>query len=228
VSFRALQTAKSASRASRRAHTLHWLLSLGLPGLFGVAIIDSSPIPLPLPGSTDLLLLWLASHGGNPWELAACAIAGGLLGGFLGWRLGRKGGEEALKRHVPARMLDPIHRWAKGNPFLAVFLPALLPPPVPLSPFVLAAGALGVPQKRFLISFGSARVIRYSLVAWLGATYGRQVMRVWSNALDKWSIPLLAVFVALLAAGIVIAVVKARRQPKAPAAESKRHESAAD
>ncbi|HUH62411.1 MAG TPA: VTT domain-containing protein [Terracidiphilus sp.] len=207
---------------------MHWLLSLGLPGLFGVAIVDSSPIPLPLPGSTDLLVLWLASHGGQPWELAACAFAGALLGGFLGWRLGRKGGEEALKRRVPARMLDPVHRWARGNPFLAVFLPALLPPPVPLSPFVLAAGALGVPQNRFLISFGAARAIRYSVVAWLGATYGRRVMRVWSHTLDQWSMPILATFLALMAGGIVFAIVKARRKPKESTPGRARRESAAD
>jgi membrane protein YqaA with SNARE-associated domain len=228
VSFWALETAKSASHNARRSHTLHWLVGLGLPGLFGVAIVDSSPIPLPLPGSTDLLLLWLASHGGKPWELVLCAIAGALLGGSLGWRIGRKGGEGALKSHVPARMLDPVHRWAKGNPVLAVFLPALLPPPVPLSPFVFAAGALGVPQKRFLISFGTARAIRYSLVAWLGATYGRRVMRVWSHALDKWSVLLLAAFLGLMAAGIVFAIVKARREPKASASNHKARESAAD
>jgi len=226
MSFRALQA--SASHGASGSHTLHWLLSLGLPGLFGVAIVDSSPIPLPLPGSTDLLVLWLASHGGQPWELAACAFAGALLGGFLGWRLGRKGGEEALKRRVPARMLDPVHRWARGNPFLAVFLPALLPPPVPLSPFVLAAGALGVPQNRFLISFGAARAIRYSVVAWLGATYGRRVMRVWSHTLDQWSMPILATFLALMAGGIVFAIVKARRKPKESTPGRARRESAAD
>ncbi len=125
-------------------------------------------------------------------------------------------------------MLETVRRWAKENPFLAVFLPALLPPPVPLSPFVFAAGALGVLPKRFLTSFGAARAIRYSLVAWLGATYGRHVMRVWSHALEKWSIPLLAVFFALMATGIVVAVVKARRKPQAPAVPRKAHEPAAD
>ena len=53
---------------SPRYHSLmpHWLTHLGALGLFSVAVVDSSPIPLPLPGSTDLLLLWLVAYGGDP------------------------------------------------------------------------------------------------------------------------------------------------------------------
>jgi membrane protein YqaA with SNARE-associated domain len=220
--------ATGAATRAQRSHTFHWLAHLGLPGVFAVAVIDSSPIPTPIPGATDLLLLWLTSHKGDPWLLAPCAIAGAIVGGYLGWHLGQKGGEAALQRRIPARLLDPVHRWATGNPFLAVFLPALLPPPVPLSPFVLAAGALGIPRKRFLIAFGSARTLRYSLVAWLGATYGRHVIRLWSSTLDKWSIPLLSIFGGLLAAGILFAIWKARHHPKADPAKHPIRESAAD
>jgi membrane protein YqaA with SNARE-associated domain len=228
VSFRAPQPATAAAHHAHRAHALRWLTHLGLPGVFAVSAIDSSPIPLPLPGATDLLLLWLASHGSNPQRLVACAVAGAALGGALGWRLGRKGGDGVLRRHVPARLLEPVCRWAKSNPILAVFLPALLPPPVPLSPFVLAAGALGVPLKRFLVAFVAARTIRYSLVAWLGVTYGRHVIRLWSQTLDRWSIPLLVAFLALLAGGIVFAAVKSRRRPKPEPAVQPVRESAAD
>ena len=224
--------AEPAKAAAKRSHTLHWLAHLGAPGVFGVAVIDSSPIPLPIPAMTDLLLLWLVSHNGNPWLLGASAIAGAVLGGYIGWNIGHKGGEEALKTHVPKRMLDPVKRWAKGNPFLGAFLPALLPPPMPLSPFVFAAGALGVPRWRFLAWFGAARAIRYSLVTWLGVTYGRHVIRVWSRTLDKWSTPALIVIGIAVAGGVVIAVVKIRRHRKsAPANEPAREpvrESAAD
>lgn len=216
----------SANRA-QRAHTLHWLSHLGLPGLFCVAVLDSSPIPLPIPGTTDLLLLWLVSHKGNLWLLAASAIAGSILGGYLCWQAGRKGGEEALKRGVPARLLDPVKRWAKGNPFLAIFLPALMPPPVPLSPFVLGAGALGVPLRRFLIAFGAGRTIRYSMVAWLGETYAPRITRLWSNPQGHWQTLVMWAFGMLFAGGILFAIVKVRR---AKAKSKARHvgESAAD
>jgi len=148
----------------------HWLTHLGALGLLSVAIVDSSVIPLPLPGSTDLLLLWLVAHRGDPWVLAASAIAGSLLGGYTTWKVGRKGGEAALRRHVPPRLLGRIVRWVEGHPILAVFLPAVLPPPIPLSPFVLASGALGVSRNRFLVVFGAARCLRYSFIAWLAAS----------------------------------------------------------
>lgn len=198
--------------ASRAHHSVmpHWLTHLGMPGLFFVAVVDSSVIPLPLPGSTDLLLLWLVAHGGNPWLLAPAAIAGALLGGYTTWDVGRKGGEGALRRHVPAKILKRIVAWVKLHPVLAVFLPAVLPPPIPLLPFALASGALGVSRTRFLTVYGTARTLRYSFIAWLGAAYGRPVIRLWSVTLEKWSMPLLVAFVGLVVVGICFGIWKVR------------------
>jgi membrane protein YqaA with SNARE-associated domain len=189
--------------APRMNHSLapHWLTHLGALGLFSVAVVDSSVIPLPLPGSTDLLLLWLVAHSGNPWLLAPCAIIGSILGGYTTWHIGRRGGEEALRRYVPAR------------------LPALLPPPIPLLPFALASGALEVSRRRFLIVFGAARSLRYSFVAWLGVTYGRRIVRLFSGSLQKWSTPLLCVFVVLLVIGVCYGIWKIHGLRKIEAAE---------
>jgi len=197
----------------------HWLTHLGTLGLFSVAVIDSSVIPLPLPGSTDLLLLWLVAHSGDPWLLAPCAIAGSILGGYTTWHVGRRGGEAALRHYVPARLLGRIRRWVERHRILAVFLPALLPPPIPLLPFALAAGALGVPRGRFLAVYGAARTLRYSFIAWLGVVYGRRIVRLWSGTLQAWSTPLLCVFVTLLAGGICYGVWKVRGLRKTDAAE---------
>lgn len=195
----------------------HWLSHLGVLGLFAVAVVDSSIIPLPLPGCTDLLLLWLVAHSGNPWLLGAIAISGSLLGGYTTWNVGRRGGEASLQRLVPARILRPVVRWVDHHPVLAVFLPAVLPPPIPLSPFVLASGALGVSRNRFLVVFGAARSLRYSLIAWLGVVYGRHVIRLWSGTLQRWSTPILCAFGAMVVAGICFGIwkVRALRKPDA-------------
>jgi len=197
----------------------HWLTHLGGLGVFSVAVLDSSFIPLPLPGSTDLLLLWLVAHNGDPWLLTAFAIAGSILGGYTTWHIGKKGGKAALQRYVPARVLRRIVGWTEHNSILAVFLPTLLPPPIPLTPFLLASGALGVSRSRFLPVYGAARTLRYSLVAWLGVTYGRHAIRLWSATLQKWSTPLICVFVGLLVVGICMGIWKLRELRKSDAAK---------
>lgn len=203
--------AKPVQRLALRKHSLvvpHWLTHLGALGLFSVAVVDSSVIPLPLPGSTDLLLLWLVAHRGDPWLLVPCAVAGSIVGAYTTWQIGRKGGEAALQRRVPARLLRRVVSWVERHPVLAVFLPAVLPPPIPLSPFVLSSGALGVSRGRFLLVYGAARTLRYSLVAWLGVAYGPRIVRIWSGALQKWSAPLLWVFAGLLVVGLCLGMRK--------------------
>jgi membrane protein YqaA with SNARE-associated domain len=187
-----------------------WLSHAGVLGLFSVAVIDSSVVPLPLPGSTDLLLLWLVAHGGDPWLLTLSAVAGSILGGYTTWQIGRKGGHAVLRHYVPARLLRRVVMWVERHPVLSVLLPAMLPPPIPLLPFVLASGALDVSRRRFLAVFSAARALRYSLVAWLAVEYGRRVAQIWSGSLQKWSALLLCAFVGLMVAGVSFGLWKIR------------------
>ncbi len=203
----------------RHAPVPHWLAHLGAPGLFCVAVLDSSAIPIPIPGSTDLLLLWLVAHKGNPLLLAPCAIAGSIVGGYTTWLIGRKGGKAALSHYVPARLLARVVVWVERHPAPSVFLPAVLPPPIPLSPFVLASGALGVSRNRFLLVYGMARTLRYSLVAWLGVAYGPRVVRMWSGTSQKWSAPLLWAFAGVVVIGVCLGIRKIRSLRKSRAGE---------
>ncbi len=215
---------------SHRSPLLRWLVSLGGLGLFGVAIIDSSVIPLPLPGSTDLLLLLLTAHRRTTvilaiW-LAFCAFAGSMIGGYLTWGVGRKGGKVALVRYVPKRFLGRITGWVESHGVWSVGLSAILPPPVPLTPFLLAAGALGMERGPFLASYGAARAIRYGLLAWLGVTYGRRIVTLWRHELDGWSSAILWAYVGIVALGIGYGIWKlkfsarSRRPADAPAEDA--------
>jgi len=206
-------------QAGRKHLMPHWLVHLGAIGVFAVSAIDASIIPLPLPGSTDLLVLLLAANQGNPWLLAAAAISGSLIGGYLTWSAGKKGGDTMLQRYVPKRFLAPITRWVKRNGVLTVSLAAILPPPIPLMPFLLSSGALGVSRRRFLLSFGIARSVRYCLIVWLGVTYGRSVIRAWTRYLSGWSEVIIWTFIGLLIVAVMFGFWKYRHDRRRQASD---------
>lgn len=189
----------------------HWLLQLGIPGVFAVAALDSSMIRVSLPGSTDLLVLLLASHDGRPWLLALAATAGSVLGGYLTWAAGKKSGESLLRRHVPARFLSHAREWVTHRGALTVITASILPPPFPLFPVLLAAGVLGMARRKFLISFAIGRSARYSVIAWLGVRFGSQVLRSWSQHFTWLPEAILGAWVALVAASIVAGIWKYKR-----------------
>ena len=82
-------------------------------------------------------------------------------------------------------------------------------------PLLLAAGALGVSRKRFLISFSLARTFRYALVAWLAATYGRACSGV-SSLPAGWSTTIMWIYLGLVVAGILYGLWKFRHQRRQP------------
>ncbi len=199
--------------AAAGGHIPHWLLHLGVPGLCLISFLDASPIPLPIPGSADLLLLLLcAQRGSNPWLLAGLTIASSVAGGYITWRTGKKGGEAMLRHVAPKRMVELVTRWMKSHGGLTIAASALLPPPVPLMPLLLGAGALGASSRQFLIAFSLARGARYGLVAWVGAAYGPKVLHWWNHYLSKWSMPVLWAFIALIVGGMIFGIWQYRRQ----------------
>ena len=190
-------------------------MHLGGVGIFALAVVDSSVIPIPLPGSTDLLLLFLtAFHSysiASPVLYASCAFAGSVVGGYMTWAAGKKSGEAALERLGKGRFVRRIERWVKQNGMASVAFAAVLPPPIPLLPFLLAAGALGLSRSRFLISYCAGRAIRYGVVAWLGYKYGRVVIVFWQKDLKGWTTPILTVYFGFIVVGVIYGIWKYRR-----------------
>ena len=174
-------------------HIIHLMFSFGLVGLFPVAIIDSSFIPLPLPGMTDIMLVLFAAQHANPFLLIAIAGTGSAIGGFVSYQVGQSGGMGFIEKRIPAKVFKRVTQWMESHAILAVALPAILPPPMPLSPFVLAAGALKMSRKKFMWTFSLSRIARHCVAVWLGLHYGRHVIQLWNRFSAKWGATILVV-----------------------------------
>jgi membrane protein YqaA with SNARE-associated domain len=165
---------------------MHFFEHLGLLGLFLVSIVDSSFVPLPVPGLTDVMVILFAAHHSNVIWLVLSATAGSALGGLFSHMVGQRGGMAFLEKRIPPRIFGPVTHWMQSHALIAIALPAILPPPMPLSPFVLAAGALHMSRKRFMTAFTLSRFVRHCIAAWLGVHYGHSVLHLWSRFTARW------------------------------------------
>jgi membrane protein YqaA with SNARE-associated domain len=204
------KAALQAAAAPRRARNpfLHFLFSFGLCGVFLVSIVDSSFVPLPVPGVTDIMIIVMSAQHQNVILLVLLATIGSALGGYLSHLVGQRGGMAFLEKRIPPRIFKRVCEWMESHAILSVALPAILPPPMPLSPFVLAAGALRMSRKKFMIAFTVSRCLRHTLAAWLGTYYGRHIVRIWNSLSAKYATPVLIV----IWVGIAISCAFAFRQ----------------
>jgi membrane protein DedA with SNARE-associated domain len=192
-----------------------WLFHLGGIGLIPLGLLDNSPIPIP--GAMDVATILLSARQSQLWiYYCLMATAGSLLGGFLTYRLARKGGKEALERKFSRRKADRIYKTFERWGFSAIAIPALLPPPMPMVPFLFAAGALQYPVKKFLVALTLGRLARYAILAYLGARYGRQILGLVTRHVNP---VVVGVIVAVIVAGGLVlyfrnkpATTKAKRR----------------
>jgi len=156
------------------------LRHLGGVGLVLLGLADNSIVPLP--GSMDVLTIVLAAHHTQLWwYYAFMATVGAVIGGYITYGLARKGGKEAFERKLSKRTAENVFKRFERWGFFAVAVPALLPPPFPIVPFLLAAGAMQYSRKKFVSALTLGRGIRFTLMAGLGAIYGRHIVRFFSR-----------------------------------------------
>ncbi|WP_047497914.1 YqaA family protein [Terriglobus sp. TAA 43] len=214
-----LQTAaKTTLRQAKHRHAYtptdritRYFFRLGILGLFFICVIDSSPIPLPIPGSSDILVTLLAAQRQEWIVVTVIATLGSIVGAGISYQAGRIGGLALMDRYVPQRFRDRMRRWTEEHSILSTALPAILPPPAPLMPFLIAAGALKMPQSKFYLSFSISRFVRHAFFAWLGMHYGRRIMPIYLRFAEKYGWILLVVVWGSVLFGVIYAVVKLRQ-----------------
>jgi len=149
------------------------LLPLGAPGLFLLALVDSGLLPIPQ-GVDVLLFAQVVRHPQAGPLYAAAATLGSLLGCLFLYWLSRKAGAVALARRTSPERVHRIRGQFEKYEALALVLPTMIPLPLPMKLFVIAAGVFQVRIAHFLLAILFARVVRFFGIALLAQRYGEQ------------------------------------------------------
>ncbi len=148
-------------------------MSWGPWGTFLLAVLDSAGIPIP--EGVDALIVLVGMNDVRAGYLsAALAVLGSLAGSVFLFYLGRKGGEAYLDARTQKGWPKRFRAWFHHYGEITIFIPALIPAPLPLKIFVLSAGALGMNRVHFALVILAARIPRYFGLAYLGARLGKE------------------------------------------------------
>jgi membrane protein YqaA with SNARE-associated domain len=189
------------------------LITYGALGVFGIALLDASV--LPIPGGPDAVVMTLShlNHAMMPLYVLG-AVLGSTFGCLVPYWLGRKTGEAALRKFSEekqarvARLIDEYDIWA-------MLVGAVLPPPFPFKIFLITAGVFRMKVGRFLLSLGLGRIIRFSLEGWMAVHYGDHATQLFKQHYPKIGLGIAAVIVVIFLAKMLLK----RRLPKAAGAE---------
>ncbi len=172
---------------------------MGIPGVLLIAALDSAAIPIP--GGPDAVVMLVSWQRPSLMPMVALAAAlGSVLGCYLLYLVGRKGGDLALRHFTPQRR-EHVKERLRRNDVLAVFVSVIGPPPFPTKIFILSAGVIHMSWRRFVLAVFMGRFLRFLVEGYLGARFGDQAAGILKSHYP-------AFLIALLLAVIVVLVLK--------------------
>jgi membrane protein YqaA with SNARE-associated domain len=194
------------------SHLLHWKLALllflkplGFLGVGVLAIIDASSIAIPM----DLIIagyVW-----GNRGRFFLYAIMGGLgsaIGALVPFYIGRAGGEWVLLKRLPQAKYDQMRARFDRHHWLAVLVPAAMPPPFPFKLFAFGAGVFEMRVLPYMGAVFIGRTLHYLVTAILVVYFGPEIM----SWMGLHSLLLLTLFAALVTAYLLYEIFRRRRK----------------
>ena len=198
-------------------------LYLAAPAMLFIGALDSSL--LSLPEINDYLVVGRCfKQPSAAFYFPLFAAAGSVMGCAILYSIMRRGGQAVLRKRFSLESIKRVEKAYARFGFLAIAVPAILPPPLPFKIFVATAGTLEYPRWKFLLTVMLARSLRYYVEGILAVFYGRRVLLFFKdNGLVIISIGAAAVLI-----GILIYLLVNWRKNAIPAQPSSRPEGLND
>jgi membrane protein YqaA with SNARE-associated domain len=174
------------------------LKPLGVWGIGALAVIDSSTIPVPI----DALLIDYVAQDHRRFLLYCfMAALGSAVGSMLPYYLGRAGGELFLLKRINRQRYEQMRDRFEKQEFLAIMVPAMMPPPMPVKLFEFAAGVFEMKPLWFFSAIMLGKFIRFLIWAIITITYGPAILHTIGRTIHDHR------DYVLVASGIVIVLI---------------------
>jgi membrane protein YqaA with SNARE-associated domain len=196
---------------------LAWLAALktlGAWGVFIISILDAAAFGVPM---DPLVAGYVYSNPHKAWLYCVAGAVGSALGSIVPFMLGRAGGELFLLKRINKARLERIRDRFEKQEFLALMVPAMLPPPTPFKLLVFSAGVFEMKFVPFLLAIVSGRLLRFGILSVLTIIFGERIVDEAKNLFK--SHPVLLMLAVLGLALVVYLLFRLLRQPAKEIAE---------
>jgi membrane protein YqaA with SNARE-associated domain len=185
-----------------------WLLAvlkpLGVFGILIVAIIDSSTIPMPL---DPMVVEYVVRDHAKFLIYCLTAALGAALGSLLPYYFGRAGGELFLLKRINRVRYEQLRDRFEKQEFLAIIIPAMMPPPFPVKVFEIAAGVFEMKLLWFFCAILLGKFVRFFVVSLVIMIYGPTIFHTMIETLHHHQ-DLMVILVGVLVLLLVVYAVR--------------------
>jgi len=195
------------------------LKALGAWGVFIVSILDAAAFGVPM---DPLVAGYVYSNPHKAWLYCVVASLGSALGSIVPYALGRAGGELFLLKRIDEARLKRIRDRFEKQEFLALMVPAMLPPPTPFKLLVFSAGVFEMKFIAFLLAIISGRLLRFGILSVLTVVFGPEIVAETRKLVHAH--PWVLVLIGVLVVAVIYLLFRLLRQPAREIAEEIRHE----
>ena len=186
------------------------LKALGAWGVLIIAALDASAFGIPM---DPLVAGFVYANPHKAWLYCLAAALGSALGSLIPYALGRAGGELFLLKRIDQARLERIRDRFQRREFLAIMIPAMLPPPTPFKLLVFSAGVFKMKVYHFVLAIISGRLVRFGILSVLTIIFGQQIVEATKDLFTKH--PAIAVALVVVILIVFYIIYRMFREPAA-------------
>ncbi len=155
-----------------------WIVALLKPfgawGILGLSLIDSASIPLPF--MDPLIVSYGVQSPAKAVIYCFMGAIGSAIGSMVPYFVGRAGGELFLLKRINRERYEQLRDRFEKQEFLAIMLPAMCPPPMPVKIFELAAGVFEMRIVSYFLAIAAGKFLRFAIESTLVIIYGPTII----------------------------------------------------